>query len=79
MSRSAAALALLGLATCNSVGAGPAEAPQRPNIVFIFSDDHSAAAISAYGSRINNTPHLARLASRLKRRPPIQQCVVEIQ
>ena len=63
MVRSATWVALLGLATCNSVGSGPAETPQRPNIVFIFSDDHSTAAISAYGSRINNTPHLDRLAA----------------
>ena len=37
-------------------------APRRPNIVFIMSDDHAAHAISAYGSRINNTPHIDRLA-----------------
>jgi len=34
----------------------------RPNILFIMSDDHAAHAISAYGSRINKTPHLDRLA-----------------
>src|SRR4026209_290353 len=41
------------------------EAPKdarRPNIVFIFSDDHASHAISAYGSRINKTPNLDRLA-----------------
>ena len=36
--------------------------PARPNILFIFSDDHAAHAISAYGSRINQTPNLDRLA-----------------
>ncbi len=35
---------------------------QRPNIVFIMSDDHAAHAIGAYGSRVNETPHLDRLA-----------------
>ena len=35
---------------------------QRPNIVFIMSDDHAAHAISAYGSRVNQTPNLDRLA-----------------
>lgn len=35
----------------------------RPNIVFIMSDDHAANAISAYGSRINNTPNIDRLAT----------------
>jgi arylsulfatase A-like enzyme len=35
----------------------------RPNILFIFSDDHAEHAISAYGSRVNHTPHLDRLAA----------------
>ena len=34
----------------------------RPNIIFIFTDDHAAHAISAYGSKINQTPHMDRLA-----------------
>ena len=34
----------------------------RPNIIFILSDDHAARAISAYGSGLNTTPHLDRLA-----------------
>jgi arylsulfatase A-like enzyme len=33
-----------------------------PNILFIMADDHAAAAISAYGSHINRTPNLDRLA-----------------
>jgi arylsulfatase A-like enzyme len=37
-------------------------AEQRPNILFIFSDDHAQHAISAYGSKVNQTPHLDRLA-----------------
>jgi arylsulfatase A-like enzyme len=32
------------------------------NIIFIMSDDHAAHAISAYGSRINTTPHIDRIA-----------------
>ena len=35
---------------------------QRPNFVFVMSDDHAAHAISAYGSRINRTPHIDRIA-----------------
>ncbi len=35
---------------------------QRPNFLFILADDHAAHAISAYGSRINQTPQLDRLA-----------------
>ena len=42
--------------------AAPAPAAGRPNIIFIMSDDHAAHAISAYGSRINQTPNIDRLA-----------------
>lgn len=34
----------------------------RPNILFIMADDHAAHAISAYGSRVNKTPNIDRLA-----------------
>jgi len=34
----------------------------RPNILFIMSDDHAAHAMSCYGSRINKTPNLDRIA-----------------
>jgi arylsulfatase A-like enzyme len=37
-------------------------AGNRPNIIFIMSDDHAAHAIGAYGSRVNATPNLDRLA-----------------
>ena len=33
-----------------------------PNILFIFSDDHAQHAISAYGSKVNQTPQIDRLA-----------------
>ncbi|MFV2068162.1 MAG: sulfatase, partial [Pirellulales bacterium] len=36
--------------------------PPRPNIIFVFSDDHASRAISAYGSKINHTPNIDRLA-----------------
>jgi arylsulfatase A-like enzyme len=36
---------------------------QRPNILFIFCDDHAAHAMSCYGSRINKTPNLDRIAA----------------
>ena len=45
-----------------AVGAA-AEPPGRPNIIVIFSDDHAEHAISAYGSKVNQTPHLDRLAA----------------
>ena len=39
-----------------------AQRASRPNIIFIMTDDHAAHAIGAYGSRINKTPHMDRLA-----------------
>jgi arylsulfatase A-like enzyme len=38
-------------------------AAKRPNILYIMSDDHAAHAISAYGSVINKTPNIDRLAA----------------
>lgn len=35
----------------------------RPNIIFIMADDHAAKAISAYGSGLNNTPNIDRIAN----------------
>ena len=40
---------------------------ERPNIVFIMSDDHAAHAIRAYGSRVNRTPNIDRLADEMSR------------
>jgi arylsulfatase A-like enzyme len=51
-------LGLLSLAVATAVAAETT----RPNIVFIFSDDHAQHAISAYGSKVNQTPHIDRLA-----------------
>ena len=57
------AAGLLAVATLVPTGL-PAQAQRagRSNIVFIMTDDHAAHAIGAYGSRINKTPHLDRLA-----------------
>ena len=44
------------------IGASAHAQQQRPNIVFIFSDDHAKHAISAYGSVINETPNIDRIA-----------------
>ncbi|WP_309122543.1 sulfatase [Paenibacillus sp.] len=35
---------------------------RRPNVLFIMSDDHAAHAMSCYGSRINETPNIDRIA-----------------
>ena len=42
---------------------GPSVARRRPNIVFVMADDHAAHAIGAYGSRVNTTPGIDRLAA----------------
>ncbi len=39
------------------------EARKQPNIIFIMADDHAYQAISAYGSKLINTPNIDRLAS----------------
>ncbi len=36
--------------------------PSRPNILFVFTDDHASHAIGAYGSVVNQTPNIDRLA-----------------
>ncbi|MCA9110444.1 MAG: sulfatase-like hydrolase/transferase, partial [Planctomycetaceae bacterium] len=41
----------------------PLSAADRPNIVFIFTDDHASHAIGCYGSVINETPNLDRIAN----------------
>ncbi|HUX96558.1 MAG TPA: sulfatase [Bacteroidales bacterium] len=38
------------------------EIKKLPNIVIIMADDHASHAISAYGSTINSTPNIDRLA-----------------
>jgi arylsulfatase A-like enzyme len=43
-------------------GSAPLHLAERPNIVYIMSDDHAAHAIGAYGSRVNATPNIDRLA-----------------
>jgi len=54
--------ALAGL--CGSLLAGSAIAAQkRPNILFIFTDDHCEQAISAYGSKLIKTPGMDRIAN----------------
>ena len=56
-------LALLILAT---ILTGQATADDRPNIVFIFSDDHAPHAIGAYDGwlkSVNPTPNIDKLAS----------------
>lgn len=55
------ALALLVLCVA---GVDQSSAAQRPNILFIFSDDHAYQAISAYGDprKLIDTPNIDRIA-----------------
>ncbi len=53
---------LLGMLGANIAQSAQGALAKPPNIVFIMSDDHAAHAISAYGSRINRTPNLDRIA-----------------
>ncbi len=57
--------ATAALASCNGSQREwfhPEAAPQ-PNILYIMSDDHASHALSCYGSKINYTPHLDRIAN----------------
>jgi arylsulfatase A-like enzyme len=46
----------------NSANDSKANGAGQPNILFIFTDDHAYQSISAYGSKINQTPNIDRLA-----------------
>jgi len=41
---------------------GDHQVQKLPNIIFIMSDDHAYQAISAYGSGLNSTPNIDRIA-----------------
>ena len=45
------------------VGNAVLAANERPNIVFIMSDDHAIRAVSAYGSKLVETPNIDRIAA----------------
>ncbi|MEY3851629.1 MAG: hypothetical protein RI910_609, partial [Verrucomicrobiota bacterium] len=49
------ALALIPLTPLHA-----ADVAARPNILFLFSDDHALRAIGAYDGSINKTPNLDR-------------------
>jgi arylsulfatase A-like enzyme len=42
--------------------ASAAAGTSRPNILYIMTDDHASQALSCYGSKVNRTPNLDRLA-----------------
>ena len=53
---------LIALVSCNKKTQEQKSENQRPNIIFIMSDDHAYQAISAYGSNLIQTPNIDRLA-----------------
>ncbi len=63
-SRSWAVFPVLLLGVCGSTSpVMGADALRPPNILFIMTDDHAAHAMSCYGSVINRTPQLDRIAT----------------
>src|SRR6266542_735790 len=56
---------LLGLAAAGSASAILPKlfgASERPNILYIMAYDHDSHAIGAYGSKVNKTPNIERIA-----------------
>ena len=54
------------LVVASAFVAVPADAADRPNILFIFSDDHAPHAIGAYNGwlkEVDPTPNIDKLAS----------------
>ena len=69
MYRSISLVALLSCCSiqilCSNLCAQDKGNAQRPNIVFLFSDDHAVNAISAYGGPLKDvapTPNIDRIA-----------------
>jgi arylsulfatase A-like enzyme len=47
----------------NTIVTAQQNSARRPNILFIYSDDHSTRTIGAYGSQINKTPNIDKIAN----------------
>ncbi len=66
MTRREAIASIGALSAASVLGLGNAaeakSSSKRPNIVFIMSDDHASHAIGCYGSTINTTPNIDRIA-----------------
>jgi arylsulfatase A-like enzyme len=54
------AVVSLAIFSLPSLSAGP---PSAPNVIIIYADDHAQNAIGCYGSTINRTPNIDRLAA----------------
>jgi arylsulfatase A-like enzyme len=59
-----AVLFLVALLAVGCAAPAPVHGPaRRPNILLIVADDHAFHALSCYGSQVNRTPHLDRIAA----------------
>lgn len=56
-------LITVNLLLCTLICGAVSAADQRPNIVFIMSDDHAIRAVSAYGDSLVQTPNIDRIAA----------------
>jgi arylsulfatase A-like enzyme len=52
---------LLGM--MGAAGIARSAGGRPPNVIYMMADDHAAHAISAYGSKINQTPNIDRIAT----------------
>ncbi len=50
------------LSACHGLRHRERALPRRPNLLLVYADDHAQHAISAYGSVLNRTPNIDRLA-----------------
>lgn len=57
-----AGLSILFLISCSPKDEEATQISERPNILFIMSDDHAYQAISAYDDRLIQTPNIDRIA-----------------
>ncbi|WP_372743971.1 sulfatase [Lutibacter sp.] len=60
-------LLFICIISCQSIKNVKAEAkklPERPNIIFMMSDDHAYQAISAYSNHLIETPNIDRIANK---------------
>lgn len=53
---------IAGLSAATAAAQAPTSATAPPNIVFLISDDHSAADLGCYGNAAISTPNLDRMA-----------------
>ena len=60
--RSVLAMPWLASGPLASLAFGARAGAPRPNILFMMTDDHTTQAMSCYGSRVNQTPNLDRIA-----------------